>query len=92
MNYESTAGRYGSCQYATLCKYTAGGKTAGQGQGLRALASATNTRTIVPSNSPPPGYNSVARCVPTCSGYADLAQAYPTGSHCGDGYISKMCQ
>ena len=83
--YTAPAVQGGACSYATLSHYY------NNSQGVNALPK-TNSTSIVPSFSPPPGYNTVSQ-VPTCSGYANLKRAYGTGNGgCGGQFVSKLCQ
>lgn len=69
-----------ACAYSTLSQYNTGCSKRQQ---------ARPARVIVPSFSAPPGYSTIARGIPTCSGYADITQTY--GSNCTQG-INITCK
>ena len=78
-----------ACSYATLCNYNNGS------QGLNTSALAASNMYILPTFNAPPGYNSVAQKVPSCSGYANMKNAYGNGmngSGCGGQFVSRLCQ
>lgn len=79
-----------ACSYATLSQYNNGA----QGMNLpTAGAAAGNRISIIPTFSAPPGYNTISRGVPTCSGYSNMQRAYGSGSGgCGSQYVSRLCQ
>lgn len=81
----------GACGYATLNKYYAGSS------GMSVpdpSASARSQRMILPSFSPPPGYNSVSgsQRVPSCNGYFNVDKAYGGNCGCAGDYTAKLCQ
>lgn len=82
----------GACSYATLNKYYGGAS------GLAVpdpSAGARSQRMVLPSFSPPPGYNSVSgppQRVPSCSGYASVDKAYGGARGCAADYVAKLCQ
>jgi len=89
-NYDDYSGvQNDGCTYASLSRYNSGY----QGISTTSLNGGP-TQTILPTFSPPPGYNSLTHGVPTCFGYANLSKAYGTKAYScgGQAYVSSLCQ